>query len=223
MFRLTFPAVAALAALLCTSPLPAEELDLLTLRSGVVLLGVYDADKASISMRGGAIGDVFVDPHEIVNRKKKSIGGADAAKTAAQQIAKARLDLVTSQENQLKTQKTVDDLNKFIAILDENISKQNKKAADAARHQKQLEDKVTFTEAKNGGREELLRREAIDAKTEAEELAKAVAPLVQDKRQAEAKLVLAEKANDKLKDAIVEARARAGLTKDAAEGKAPSP
>ncbi len=170
------------------------------MRSGSVLIGVFDSAASTIELRGGVTGTVSIDSNQIVNIARKiDPKGKDVDK-------RPLIDLPALQENLEAARKSVTELDQYIVIVGENITKQKKQAADALARQAELEERVKFEEASKGSRDDLLRRKALDAKTEAETLAAGIAPLVVEQRQAEGRKLMAQKNVERIAKKIAEGR-----------------
>jgi hypothetical protein len=176
----------ALAAVLA-----AEDVDVVTLKDGAVLVGVYDAAAHTVVMRGGASGTVVVDPAAVASVARKKLG--DTAIIVPADWPTDTPESAALRQAIAEDQKKVDELGDWVAAVQLSLSKAKAAVEDTAAKQKDASDKLQMEKAVNGVTTRETEQKAADADAAAAKAAAAVPPLETELRTSQAKLELARR------------------------------
>jgi hypothetical protein len=196
-----------LVPLLALAPaLGAEEVDVITLKSGAVLIGVYDKAASTLSLRGGALGTAVIDPVEIASLARRELGdpapataaSVPPAGTAAAPAAPAPAPTESGEVAALRRtvadeQRKLDELTTWNDAVQDSLVKAKDKATDAANARQQAADKLELEKAMNGATTRESEQKLEQATANATKTAVALPALEAEGRAAQAKLDLARK------------------------------
>jgi hypothetical protein len=182
--------------------LGAEDVDVVTLSDGAVLIGSYEAASRTLVLMGGASGTAFIDPATVVSVKRRPLVGAAAPAPQPAADAASRepawtgesAEAVALRQTVADDRKKVDELTTWLTAVQDSVDKAKTAAADAKARREREADQVAVEKGLNGktSRESEQR---LDEAVAADAKAGAALPLVEaELRQSQARLEIARKA-----------------------------
>jgi hypothetical protein len=181
----------SLGLLLLARALAAEDVDVVTLKDGAVLIGIYDKAAHTVALRGDASGTATVDPAAVVSVTRKPLGAGAVA--VPQDWPSDTPETTALRKTIAENQKKVDDAGAWVATLQQNLTKARAAVEDTSAKSKDADDKLAMEKAVNGVTTRETEQRATEAADAMAKATAAVPPLETELRNAQAKLELARR------------------------------